>query len=100
MSLISPRVKVFMLTILYSGVVTLVTFLLAYPLAYYLAKIVSPKSLPTLFLLLFVPLVGVRSAAVVCVVDHSGAEGAAECGADGTGADRQRNPLDRRLLAR
>ena len=36
--------------------VTLVTFVLAYPLAYYLAKVVSPKSLPTLFLLLFVPL--------------------------------------------
>ena len=53
---ISPRIKVFLYTIWYSGVVTLVTFLLAYPLAYYLAKIVSPKSLPTLFLLLFVPL--------------------------------------------
>ena len=54
--LIAPRIKVFLYTIWYSGVVTLVTFLLAYPLAYYLAKIVSPKSLPTLFLLLFVPL--------------------------------------------
>lgn len=50
------RVKVFLLTIFYSGVVTVITFILAYPLAYYLAKIVSPKSLPTLFLLLFVPL--------------------------------------------
>ena len=50
------RVKVFLLTIFYSAVVTVITFLLAYPLAYYLAKIVSPKSLPTLFLLLFVPL--------------------------------------------
>jgi spermidine/putrescine transport system permease protein len=50
------RVKVFLLTIFYSGVVTLITFLMAYPLAYYLAKIVSPRSLPTLFLLLFVPL--------------------------------------------
>ena len=53
---IAPRIKVFLYTIWYSGVVTLVTFLLAYPLAYYLAKIVSPQSLPTLFLLLFVPL--------------------------------------------
>ncbi len=50
------RVKVFLLTIFYSAVVTVITFLMAYPLAYYLAKIVSPKSLPTLFLLLFVPL--------------------------------------------
>jgi spermidine/putrescine transport system permease protein len=50
------RVKVFLLTIFYSAVVTIITFLLAYPLAFYLAKVVSPKSLPTLFLLLFVPL--------------------------------------------
>jgi len=50
------RVKVFLLTIFYSGVVTIITFLMAYPLSYYLAKIVAPKSLPTLFLLLFVPL--------------------------------------------
>lgn len=50
------RVKVFYLTIFYSAVVTVITFFISYPLAYYLAKIVSPKSLPTLFLLLFVPL--------------------------------------------
>jgi spermidine/putrescine transport system permease protein len=53
---IAVRVKVFLLTIFYSAVVTVITFMMAYPLAYYLAKIVSPKSLPTLFLLLFVPL--------------------------------------------
>jgi spermidine/putrescine transport system permease protein len=50
------RLKVFFLTIVYSALVTVITFIMAYPLAYYLAKIVSPKSLPTLFLLLFVPL--------------------------------------------
>jgi spermidine/putrescine transport system permease protein len=50
------RVKVFLLTIFFSAVVTIITFIMAYPLAYYLAKIVSPRSLPTLFLLLFVPL--------------------------------------------
>ncbi len=50
------RLKVFFLTIVYSAFVTVITFIMAYPLAYYLAKIVSPKSLPTLFLLLFVPL--------------------------------------------
>jgi len=54
--MISARIKVFVLTIFYSGVVTLVTFLLAYPLCFYLAKVASPKTLPTLFLLLFVPL--------------------------------------------
>ena len=50
------RVKVFLLTIFFSTVVTVITFVMAYPLAFYLAKIVSPKSLPALFLLLFVPL--------------------------------------------
>ena len=50
------RIKVFLLTIFYSAVVTVITFVMAYPLAFYLAKIVSPRSLPTLFLLLFVPL--------------------------------------------
>ncbi len=53
---IAARVKVFLLTIFYSGVVTFVTFVLAYPLAYYLAKVASNRALPTLFLLLFVPL--------------------------------------------
>ena len=37
-------------------VVTVLCFCLAYPLAYYMAKIVQPKSLPTLILLLFIPL--------------------------------------------
>jgi spermidine/putrescine transport system permease protein len=50
------HVKIFLNTIWYSAVATLVTFALAYPLAFYLAKIVNPRSLPTLFLLLFVPL--------------------------------------------
>ena len=50
------RVKVFLLTIFWSAGVTVITFILAYPLAYYLAKVVSPRSVPTLFLLLFVPL--------------------------------------------
>ena len=50
------HIKSFVLTVFYSSVVTVITFMLAYPLAYYLAKIVQPKSLPTLFLLLFVPL--------------------------------------------
>ena len=53
---VPPRVKVFLYTIYYSGVVTFVTFLMAYPLAYYLAKVVSPRSVATLFLVLFVPL--------------------------------------------
>jgi spermidine/putrescine transport system permease protein len=36
--------------------VTLICFAVAYPMAYYLAKVANPRLLPTLFLLLFVPL--------------------------------------------
>jgi len=50
------HIKSFLLTVWYSTVVTVICFALAYPLAYYLAKVVAPKSLATLFLLLFVPL--------------------------------------------
>jgi spermidine/putrescine transport system permease protein len=53
---IPVHVLTFWLTILYSMVVTVTCFILAYPLAFYLAKIVNPKSLPTLILLLFIPL--------------------------------------------
>jgi spermidine/putrescine transport system permease protein len=53
---IPVHVLTFWLTIFYSMVVTVLCFLLAYPLAYYMAKIVNPKSLPTLILLLFIPL--------------------------------------------
>lgn len=50
------HVLTFWLTIWYSMVVTVLCFCLAYPLAFYMAKIVQPKSLPTLILLLFIPL--------------------------------------------
>lgn len=43
-------------TVIFSAFVTIVTFVLSYPLAYYLAKVASPASLPTLVLLLFIPL--------------------------------------------
>lgn len=46
----------FLNTVLYSVIVTFICFLFSYPLAYYLAKVVDPKSLPTLILLLFIPL--------------------------------------------
>jgi spermidine/putrescine transport system permease protein len=54
--MIPVHVYTFGLTIFYSMVVTLVSFVMAYPLAYYMAKIVNPRSLPTLILLLFIPL--------------------------------------------
>jgi spermidine/putrescine transport system permease protein len=53
---IPVHVKTFFQTIWYSMVVTIICFMLAYPLAFYMAKVVAPKSVPTLLLLLFVPL--------------------------------------------
>jgi spermidine/putrescine transport system permease protein len=50
------RVRTFLLTIWYSMLVAVLCLMLAYPLAYYMAKIVNPRSLPTLILLLFIPL--------------------------------------------
>lgn len=50
------HVRTFSQTIWYSMVVTVICFALAYPLAYYMAKVVRPKTVPTLLLLLFVPL--------------------------------------------
>jgi spermidine/putrescine transport system permease protein len=53
---IPVHVMTFGLTIWYSIVVTIACFALAYPLAFFMAKIANPKSLPTLLLLLFIPL--------------------------------------------
>jgi spermidine/putrescine transport system permease protein len=50
------HIQIFLLTIVYSSVVTALTFVLAYPLAYYLAKIARSNVVPTLFLLLLIPL--------------------------------------------
>jgi spermidine/putrescine transport system permease protein len=50
------HITVFLGTVFYSSVVTVFCFLIAYPLAYYLSKKASPKNLPTIFLLLTVPL--------------------------------------------
>jgi spermidine/putrescine transport system permease protein len=47
---------VFLVTILYSSVVTVICFVIAYPLAYYLAKVAPNKLVPTLFLIIMVPL--------------------------------------------
>jgi spermidine/putrescine transport system permease protein len=50
------HIKVFIWTILYSSIVTVLCFLIAYPLAYYLAKVARGNIVPTLFLLLLIPL--------------------------------------------
>ena len=50
------HVKMFLDTVFYSALVTVFCLIMAYPLAYYLAKIADPQSIPTLLLLLFVPM--------------------------------------------
>jgi spermidine/putrescine transport system permease protein len=50
------HVQVFIWTIVYSSVVTVLCFAIAYPLAYYLAKVARGNVVPTLFLLLLIPL--------------------------------------------
>lgn len=47
---------VFLLTIFYSSVVTAISFVIAYPLAYFLSKVATNKVVPTLFLIIMVPL--------------------------------------------
>lgn len=50
------HIQVFVWTIVYSTVVTVLCFVIAYPLAYYLSKVARRNMLPTLFLLILVPL--------------------------------------------
>lgn len=50
------HLKIFLGTVMYSAFVTLLCFLIAYPIAYYLAKVANPRTLPTLFLILFIPM--------------------------------------------
>jgi spermidine/putrescine transport system permease protein len=50
------HIWVFFQTVVFSSIVTVVCFAMAYPLAYFLAKVANIKSVPTLFLLLLIPL--------------------------------------------
>lgn len=50
------HISVFVWTVVYSALVTVICFLIAYPLAYYLSKVSTRALLPTIFLLLFIPL--------------------------------------------
>jgi spermidine/putrescine transport system permease protein len=50
------HIQVFIWTLFYSSVVTVLCFFIAYPLAYYVAKVSSSKAVATLFLLLLIPL--------------------------------------------
>ena len=50
------RLQVFIHTILFSSFTTFVSFLVTYPIAYYLAKVANPKNTSTLLLLILIPL--------------------------------------------
>ena len=50
------HIQVFFWTIIYSSIVTVLCFAIAYPLAYYLSKVARSAVVPTLFLLLLIPL--------------------------------------------
>lgn len=50
------HIEVFWKTILYSSLVTVLSFAIAYPLAFYLAKVARDRLVPTLFMLLLIPL--------------------------------------------
>jgi len=50
------RLQVFVHTILFSSFTTFVSFLVTYPIAYYLAKVANPKNTSTLLLLILIPL--------------------------------------------
>jgi spermidine/putrescine transport system permease protein len=50
------HINIFLLTVLYSSIVTILCLALSYPLAYFLAKVVDPRTAPSIFLLLIIPL--------------------------------------------
>jgi spermidine/putrescine transport system permease protein len=50
------HIQVFFFTIIYSSVVTVLSFFITYPLAYFLSKVADNKLVPVLFLLLLIPL--------------------------------------------
>jgi len=67
---------VFFLTVAYSALVTLICLVLAYPAAYFLAKVASTRTAPTLFMLLLVPMLVseiLRSFAWKIILDYQGA---------------------------
>lgn len=50
------HVFIFLETVVFSSVVTALTLAFAYPLAYFIAKVAKPQTVPTLFLMLLIPL--------------------------------------------
>jgi spermidine/putrescine transport system permease protein len=50
------HVYIFIETVLFASIVTALTLAIAYPLAYFIAKVAKPQTVPTLFLMLLIPL--------------------------------------------
>lgn len=50
------RLQVFVHTLLFSSLATVITLILSYPVAYYLAKVANPRNVPLLFVGLLVPM--------------------------------------------
>src|SRR5262249_48192841 len=50
------HVFIFLETVLFASIVTALTLAFAYPLAYFIAKVAKPQTVPTLFLMLLIPL--------------------------------------------
>jgi spermidine/putrescine transport system permease protein len=50
------HLDIFWKTVFFSSLVTLISLVVAYPLAFFLAKVATPRNAPTLFLLLLIPL--------------------------------------------
>jgi len=72
----SIHLRVFFQTVGFSALVTLICLILAYPAAFFMAKVASPKAAPTLFMLLLVPMLVseiLRSFAWKIILDYQGA---------------------------
>jgi spermidine/putrescine transport system permease protein len=50
------HIQVFLTTIAFSCIVTVFSLLVAYPISYFMAKVVSANNLPTLFMMLIIPM--------------------------------------------
>jgi spermidine/putrescine transport system permease protein len=70
------HIKVFLLTVLISCIVTALCLILAYPVAYFMAKTISAPAASTLFVLLLVPMLVselLRAFAWKIILDYKGA---------------------------
>lgn len=69
------HIRIFGLTVFYSSIVTALCLLLAYPVAYFLAKVSKPRSVASWFIILLIPLSiseVLRSFSWVIILDYKG----------------------------